>query len=109
MNQYEYNMTDKRTGRTEHARATAVNAVIAHAQIVLAYGQQFDVCELYCDINPPHYTLGEIDCSGHEQQDEREPDQRDIEELDQFTRNEIDNERKEMLSRERGQHFDNYL
>jgi len=45
----------------------------------------------------------------HEQQDEREPDQRDIEELNQFTQNEIDNERKEMMSRERGQHFDNYL
>lgn len=63
MKQYEYNMTNKRTGRTEHARATAANAVIAHAQIVLMYGQQFEICELYSDINPPHYIAGEIDCS----------------------------------------------
>ena len=63
MKQYEFNMINKRTGRAEHARATAANAVIAHAQIVLAYGQQFEVCELHSDINPPHYTAGEIDCS----------------------------------------------
>lgn len=63
MKQYEYSMTDKRTGRNEHARATAANAVIAHAQIVLMYGRQFDICELYSDINPPHHIAGEIDCS----------------------------------------------
>lgn len=63
MKQYQYNMTDKRTGRNEHARATAANAVIARAQIVLMYGRQFDICELYSDINPPHHTAGEIDCS----------------------------------------------
>ena len=63
MNQYEYTLKNKRTGRTEHARATAANAVIAHAQIVLMYGTQFDVSELHSEINPPHYTLGEIDCS----------------------------------------------
>jgi hypothetical protein len=64
MKQYEYNMTNKRTGRAEHARATAANAVIAHAQIVLMYGQQFDVAELHSAANPPHHTAGEIDCSG---------------------------------------------
>jgi hypothetical protein len=63
MKQYQYNMTDKRTGRNEHARATAANAVIAHAQIVLMYGRQFDISELYSDINPPHHTAGEIDCT----------------------------------------------
>jgi hypothetical protein len=63
MRQYEYQMTNKRTGRIEHARATAATAVIAHAQIVLMYGQQFDINELHSDSNPPHYILGEIDCS----------------------------------------------
>ena len=63
MKQYEYNMSDKRTGRTEHARATAANAVIAHAQIVLMYGDQFEIAELHSAARPPHHTLGEIDCS----------------------------------------------
>lgn len=63
MNQYEYNMTNKRTRRAEHARATAANAVIAHAQIVLMYGDQYEIAELHSNINPPHYTAGEIDCS----------------------------------------------
>jgi hypothetical protein len=63
MKQYEFNMTDKRTGRAEHARATAPNAVIAHAQIVLAYGRSFNVCELHSAARPPHHTAGEIDCS----------------------------------------------
>ena len=63
MKQYEFSIINKRTGRAEPARATAANAVIAHAQIVLAYGRQFDVCELHSDINPPHHVLGEIDCS----------------------------------------------
>jgi len=63
MRQYEFTMTNKQTGRTEHARATAANAVIAHAQIVLAYGQQFRISELHSDSNPPHHFAGEIDCS----------------------------------------------
>ena len=63
MKQYEYSMTEKRTGRTEHARATAANAVIAHAQIVLMYGSQFVIAELHSAARPPHHTLGEIDCS----------------------------------------------
>jgi len=63
MKQYEYQLTRKATGRIEWARATAASADIARAQIVLMYGSQFDVSELYSDINPPHRILGEIDCS----------------------------------------------
>lgn len=63
MKQYEYSMTNKRTGGAGHARATAPNAVIAHAQIVLAYGDLFEVAELHSAARPPHHTLGEIDCS----------------------------------------------
>jgi hypothetical protein len=65
MKQYEFEMINKRsTGRrVEHARATASTADIARAQIVLMYGQQFEVMSLYRDINPPHHVLGEIDCS----------------------------------------------
>jgi len=63
MKQYEYQITRKATGRVEWARATAASADIARAQIVLMYGPQFDVADLYSDINPPHRILGEIDCS----------------------------------------------
>jgi hypothetical protein len=63
MKQFEYQMTRRATGRIEYARATAVTADIARAQIVLSYGSQFDVADLFCDINPPHSILGEIDCS----------------------------------------------
>ena len=63
MKQYEYQIIRKATGRAEWARATAASADIARAQIVLMYGSQFDVAELYSDINPPHRILGEIDCS----------------------------------------------
>jgi hypothetical protein len=63
MKQYEYQITRKATGRIEWARATAVSPDIARAQIVLMYGSQFDVADLYSDINPPHRILGEIDCS----------------------------------------------
>ena len=63
MKQYEYQLTRKATGRIEWARATAASPDIARAQIVLMYGSQFDVADLYSDINPPHRILGEIDCS----------------------------------------------
>lgn len=63
MKQYQFEMTNKQSGRVEHARATAATAAIARAQIVLAYGQQFDVMGLYSNVNPPHHVLGEIDCS----------------------------------------------
>lgn len=63
MKQYEYQIVNKLTKRVEHARATARNADIARNQIVLMYGQQFDVMGLFSNINPPHKVLGEIDCS----------------------------------------------
>jgi len=63
MKQYEYQIINRATGRVEHVRATAVSPDIARAQIVLAYASQFDVADLYSDINPPHRVLGEIDCS----------------------------------------------
>ena len=63
MRQFEYQIINKKSGRVEHARATAKTADVARLQIVLMYGRQFEVLELYSDINPPHYILGEIDCS----------------------------------------------
>ena len=63
MKQFEYQLINKKSGRVEHARATAKTADVARLQIVLMYGRQFEVLELYSDINPPHYILGEIDCS----------------------------------------------
>ena len=63
MKQFEYQLINKTSGRVEHARATAKTADIARLQIVLMYGRQFEVLELYSNVNPPHYVLGEIDCS----------------------------------------------
>jgi hypothetical protein len=63
MKQFEFQMINKQIGRVEHARATAATAAIARAQIVLAYGPQFDVMGLHCNVNPAHHVLGEIDCS----------------------------------------------
>ena len=63
MKQFEYQMTRRAIGRVEYARATAATADIARAQIVLSYGSQFDVADLFSDINAPHQILGEIDCS----------------------------------------------
>jgi hypothetical protein len=63
MKQFEFQMINRSSDRVEYARATAATAAIARAQIVLAYGQQFDVMGLCCDVNPPHHILGEIDCS----------------------------------------------
>lgn len=63
MKQFEYQITNRASGRVEHARATAATADIARAQIVLFYGSQFDVADLFSDINSPHRILGEIDCS----------------------------------------------
>jgi hypothetical protein len=63
MRQFEFEMINKRTNRVEHVRATAQSETIARAQIVIAYGMQFDVMGFCSDINPPHHVLGEIDCS----------------------------------------------
>jgi len=63
MKQFEYEVISRATGRVEHVRATAVSSDIARAQIVLVYIAQFDVADLYSDINPPHRIIGEIDCS----------------------------------------------
>ena len=63
MKQYQYQIIHKQTQRVEHARATAKTPEIARAQIVLMYGQQFDVLQAYSDINAPHRVLGEINCA----------------------------------------------
>lgn len=66
MKQYEFEAMNRKRGNVERIRATAKTAAIARAHIVNYYGEQFDVLETYCDINPPHYILGEIDCSSPE-------------------------------------------
>jgi hypothetical protein len=63
MKQYEYQMFNKKNGRLEHVRATAKTEEIARLQIMLTYGNQFDVMDGYSNINPPHKIFGEIDCS----------------------------------------------
>jgi len=63
MNQYEFEMINKKSKRIEHARATAKTEAIARAQIVIFYGSQFEIMGFCSDINKPHHVLGEIDCS----------------------------------------------
>jgi len=63
MKQFTYEVTHRASGRVERIRATAKTAPIARAHIVDYYGAQFDVADLFCDIDPPHRVLGEIDCT----------------------------------------------
>ena len=63
MKQYEYQLINKKSNRVDHVRATAKTPDIARNQIILKYGRDFEVADLFCDINPPHHILGEIDCS----------------------------------------------
>lgn len=65
MKQYTYDATNRRTGRVEQLRATANTPEVARAAIVDYYADQFDVNELFADIDPPHQTLGEIDCTNN--------------------------------------------
>jgi len=64
MKQYTYQVTNKKTGQVDHVRASAANPEIARNQIVLAYGLHHNVMDLYCNVNPAHHTVGEIDCTG---------------------------------------------
>jgi len=63
MRQYTYQIVNKSTNQVDHVRATARNPEIARSQIVLAYGLHHNVMGLFCNVNPPHHTVGEIDCS----------------------------------------------
>lgn len=63
MKQYEFEAVHRTRRNVERIRATARTAAIARAHIVDYYGDQFDVAELCCDVNPPHRVLGEIDCT----------------------------------------------
>ena len=66
MKQYEFEAINRKRGNVERIRATAASEAIARAHIVNYYGEQFDVLESCCDVNPPHHILGEIDCSSPE-------------------------------------------
>ena len=63
MKQYEFTIRHKSTGADDQARATASSHALARAQIVLAYGQQYDIAPLYFKTYAPHEIAGEIDCS----------------------------------------------
>jgi len=63
MKQYEFTIFDRRTGRSDFARATAINAPLARAQIVLKYAPQYLVAEQHSNISSAHHVRGEIDCS----------------------------------------------
>ena len=63
MKQYEFEITHRTRRNVERARATARTPEIARWHIVMAYGDQFDVADLFCDVNPAHSILGEIDCT----------------------------------------------
>lgn len=65
MRQYEFEAINRKRGNVERIRATAKNESIARQAIVEYYGEQFDIAELFCDVNPAHAILGEIDCSNY--------------------------------------------
>jgi hypothetical protein len=64
MKQFEFEAVNRRRGNVERIRATARTDAIARAHIVNYYGNQFDIAGLFCNVNPPHHVLGEIDCTG---------------------------------------------
>jgi hypothetical protein len=64
MRQYTFEIVNKKTGKVDHVRATAASPEIARNQIVLTCGLSHNIMGLYCNVNPAHHTLGEIDCSG---------------------------------------------
>ena len=63
MKQYEFEATHRTRRNVERIRATARTPEIARWHIVNYYGDQFDVADLFCNVNPPHHILGEIDCT----------------------------------------------
>jgi len=63
MKQYEFTIKHKSTGARDQARATASSHALARAQIVLAYGYQYDIAPIYFRTYAPHEIAGEIDCS----------------------------------------------
>ncbi len=63
MKQYEFEAVHRTRRNVERIRATARTPEIARWHIVNYYGDQFDVADLFCDVNPPHHVLGEIDCT----------------------------------------------
>ena len=63
MKQYEYKITDKKTGRKDSVFATARNEAIARRSVVSAYSYQFDVSESPVAEYSAHRVYGEIDCS----------------------------------------------
>jgi len=69
MKQYQFEIIHKQTSIANMVRATAQTPEIARAQIVLMYGQTHKVMDLFCDINPAHKILGEIDCSDFPEKD----------------------------------------
>lgn len=69
MRQYTYSIIDKKTNKADLVRCTAPNPEWARLQVILAYGQECEVAESFCDIDPPHRILGEIDASDMTQAD----------------------------------------
>jgi len=65
MQQFEFELINKRTRRIEQKRATAATAAIARAQVVLMYGLQFEVGAMPCNEYAPHEFLGEINCADY--------------------------------------------
>jgi hypothetical protein len=63
MRQFEFEAIHRTRNNVERVRATARTMSIARAHLVNFYGDQFDLGELCCDVNPPHRILGEIDCT----------------------------------------------
>lgn len=63
MNQYEFEMINKRTGKHEQARCTGRSAVRAFAAVTEKYGSQYTIATSPMVARAPHAIVGEIDCS----------------------------------------------
>jgi hypothetical protein len=63
MKQFTFEAHHRTRNNIERIRATARTSEIARWHIVNYYGDQFDIADLHCNIDPPHRILGEIDCT----------------------------------------------
>jgi len=61
MNQYEFQVTSKRTKAKDQIRATAYSEIEAY-KAICAYYSDYEIETHASSIRPPHAVVGEINC-----------------------------------------------
>ena len=69
MNQFEYKIINKTSGRINQVHATAKTFEIARLQLILTYGTWNTIAKEPSNIRPAHQVYGELDCSDFPKKD----------------------------------------